>query len=80
MNEAIISKTVAMLQQIPYEIRDVLLMVNTRDLAQRVYAGSCFIGVFETPEFSASEKAILLAEFMKRLNIRAEDLTEFMRT
>lgn len=78
MNENITATVVLKLSQVPYEIKDVLLMVNSRDLAQSIQAGSCFIFSSEALYLTTDEKMILLAEFVKRLDISVSDLSAFL--
>jgi len=80
MNEGMIARVVLELQKLPLEIRDVFLMVNCRGLTGESIAGSNIINVGSSQLYlDYMEKMILLAEFVKKLEIRVEDLATFLR-
>lgn len=78
MNETIKATVVLKLSQVPFEINDVILLVNCRDMAGEIKAGSCFIYSTEPLILSSEEKMILLAEIVKRLGIEMQDAANFL--
>lgn len=84
MNEAMFMKLqleLSKLQAMGIEVKDVLLMVNCRDIAGHIWGASNVIFVRENPfsMMTCEEKAVLLAEFVKKLGIEPSDLANFLR-
>jgi len=82
MNETMLKMVLDELMKVPYEIKNVLLVVNCQDIGGEVYAGSNIIWLpseIDPRLLSYYEKSILFAEIVKKLEISIEDAINFLK-
>jgi len=81
-NREFIKMVVEQLNEIPFTIKNALLMLNLNNPREQAFAGSCFLWLptFDSPlNLSYKEKITLLMEFIQRFNITQDDYQKAIR-